>query len=101
MIDHVKRESGTDTAKSNDAYEDNVGRPVSSTGQHLKILDGEKAVASESFDDVRSFITNQMGSLIRLNGSEGSLMFKTKIENLSSDVRQKRRHFQRHPASMT
>ena len=28
-------------------------------------------------------------------------MFKTKIENLSSDVRQKKREFQRHPASMT
>ena len=67
-------------------------------------MDGEKTkeiLASESFDDVRSFITNQMGSLIRLNGSEGSLMFKTKIENLSSDVRQKKREFQRHPASMT
>ena len=42
---------------------------------------------ADSFDDVRSFITNQMGSLIRLNGSEGSLMFKNKIENLSPDVR--------------
>ena len=28
-------------------------------------------------------------------------MFKTKIENISSEVRQKRRDYIRHPASMT